>query len=185
MISASPEGEDVLERPREIVSAVSIDGLEEAEDDPNVHGENVKVASANDVEDWTSDRSSAEDEDLGWVGIFSGKAEGSRVFVVNFVDVLVHGTPVEELMSCQTRKREQCFPLGDNGCLRTKEVEHVFVNKKERDLKRDIPPKRERHLPGAHSESLGNWVKQPNLEQDIRARIIRAELHNIPGGAVR
>jgi len=103
VISASPEGENVLERPREIVTAVSIDGLEETEDDPDVHGENVEVASAKDVENRTSDCPSAEDEDLGWMCVLGSKAEGSRVFVVNFVDVLVHGTPVEELVGCRTR----------------------------------------------------------------------------------
>ena len=82
---------------------MGIDGLEEAEDDPDVHGEDVEVASAKDVENRTSDRSSTEDEDLGWVGVLGGKAEGSRVFMVDFVDVFVHGTPVEELMGCQTR----------------------------------------------------------------------------------
>jgi len=102
VISTGPEGKDVLERPREIVSAVSIDGLEETEDDPDVHGEDVEVASAKDVEDRTSDRPSTEDEDFSWVGVLGGKAEGSRILVMNFVDVLVHGTPVEKLMSYRT-----------------------------------------------------------------------------------
>ena len=103
MIGARPEREDVLERPREIVSTVSIDGLEETEDDPNVHGEDVEVAGANDVEDRPSDRSSTKDEDFSRVGVFCSKAEGSRIFVVNFVDVLVHGAPVKELVGCQRR----------------------------------------------------------------------------------
>jgi len=82
---------------------VSIDSLEETEDDPNVHGENMEVASANDVENRTGDRSSTKDKDFSWMGVFGSKAEGSRVFMVNFVDVLVHGTPVEELVGCQGR----------------------------------------------------------------------------------
>jgi len=114
VISPGPEGEDVLERPREIVSAVSIDGLEETEDDPDVHGKDVEVASAKDVENWTSDRSSTKNEDFSWMGVLGSKPKGSRVFVVNFMDVLVHGTPVEELVG--------------------EEVKHVFVNKEKRDL---------------------------------------------------
>ena len=47
--------------------------------------------------------------------------------------------------------------------MRTEVVEHVFVNKEERDLKGTFYPSREWYLPGAHSDSLGNWVKQPNL----------------------
>ena len=83
---------------------MSIDSLEETEDDPNVHGEDVEVAGANDVENRTSDRSSTKDEDFSWMSVFGSKAERSRVFVVNFVDVLVHGTPVKELVGCQRRE---------------------------------------------------------------------------------
>jgi len=142
VISTSPEGEDMLERPREIVSAVSVNGLEETEDDPDVHGEDVKVSGAKDVENRTGDRPSTEDEDFSWMGVLSSKSEGSRVLVVNFVDVFVHGTPVEGLMG--------------------EEMEHVFVNEEERDLECDIFPSGEGNLPGAHSETLGNWVEQPN-----------------------
>ena len=108
VISTGPEGENVLERPREIVSTVSIDGLEETEDDPDVHGEDVEVAGAKDIENWTSDCPSTEDEDFCWMGVLSSKTEGGRVLVVNFVDVLVHGTPVKELVSYRTR---WCKPL--------------------------------------------------------------------------
>ena len=104
VISTGPEGEDVLERPRKIVSAVSVDGLEETENDPDVHGEDVEVSGVKNVKHWTGDRSSAENEDLSRMGEFSGKTERSRVFVVNFVDVFVHGTPVEELMCYRRRE---------------------------------------------------------------------------------
>ena len=50
VIGTGPEGEDVLERPREIVSAVSVNGLEETEDDPGVHSEVVKVSGAKGVD---------------------------------------------------------------------------------------------------------------------------------------
>lgn len=83
---------------------MSIDGLEETENDPDVHGKYVEVSRAEDVKNGTSYRSGTEDEDLSWMGILSSQAEGSRVFMVNFVDVLVHGTPVEELMGYQKRE---------------------------------------------------------------------------------
>jgi len=142
VVSTGPEGEYVLKRPREIVSAVSIDGLEETENDPDVHGEDVEVSGAKNVKNRASDCSSTENEDLGRMSVLSSKAEGSRVFVVNFVDVLIHGTPMEELMG--------------------KEVEHVFVNEEKCDLKDDFLPGREGYLPGAHSKTLSNRVKQPN-----------------------
>ena len=103
VISTGPEWKDVLERPGEVVSAVSIDSLEEAKNDPDVHGEDVEIASAKDVENRTSDRPSTEDEDFSRMSVLSSKAEGRRVLVVDFVDVFVHGAPVEKLMGCQTR----------------------------------------------------------------------------------
>jgi len=75
VISTGPEGKDVLERPREIVSAVSIDCLEETEDDPDVHGENVEVSGAENVENRTGDRSSTEDEDFSRMGVLGSKTE--------------------------------------------------------------------------------------------------------------
>lgn len=77
VICTGPERENVLERPREIVPAVSVDGLEKTENDPDVHGEDVKVASAKDIKDRTGDRSSTKNQNLGWVGVFSGETKRS------------------------------------------------------------------------------------------------------------
>lgn len=150
VVSTSPEGEDVLEGPGEIVSAVSIDGLEETKNDPDVHGEDVEVSSAEDVKNRTSYRSGTEDEDLSGVGVLGSQAEGSRVFVVNFVNMLVHGTPVEGLMG--------------------EEVEHVFVNEEKRDLENGFLPSWEGDMPGAHSETLGDWMEQPN-ERELHSEM--------------
>ena len=60
-------------------------------------------------------------------------------------------------------------------------MEHVFVDEEKGDLKSDVLPSRERHLPGAHSEALGNWVKQPNLGQGVRGRSTRAEPRTYQG----
>ena len=53
-------------------------------------------------------------------------------------------------------------------CSRTEEVEHVFVDEEERNLKSGVLPGGERDLPGAHPETLGNWVEQPYLKQYVR-----------------
>lgn len=186
VVSTGPEGEYVLERPREIVSAVSIDGLEETKNDPDVHGEDVKVSGAKHVKDWASDRPSAENEDLSRMGVLSGKAKGSRVFVVNFVDMLIHGTPVEKLVGCQSGECEPLAVGGRKKGLRTEEVEHVFVNEEKGDLKDGFLPGREGNLPGAHSEALSNWVEQPNLGRDRQdTGNASQDLTNGPGGAVR
>lgn len=57
----------------------------------------------------------------------------------------------------------------------TEEVEHVFINEEKRDLKDNLVPGREWYLPGAHSETLGDWVKQPNLGEEVRTRKAQAK----------
>jgi hypothetical protein len=114
MIGTRPKGEDVLERPREVVSTVSIDGLEETENDPDVHGENVKFSGAKDVENRTGDGSSTEDENLGWMRVFSREAKGSRIFVVYLVYVFIHGTPMEALVGYETYERKLLFAGEEN-----------------------------------------------------------------------
>ena len=41
VIGTSPERQEVVQTPREFVAAVCIDGLEETEDNPEVHGQDV------------------------------------------------------------------------------------------------------------------------------------------------
>ena len=79
-------------------------------------------------------------------------------------------------MGCQTRQGELLFPQRKRTSL-TEEMEHVFVNEEKRDLECGILPSGEGNLPGTHSETLGNWVEQPNLEQEVRTRRIRAGVH--------
>lgn len=118
VVSTRPEGEYVLERPREVygepvsriqpvakrhmnrtISAVSINSLEQPQNDPNVNSDNVEVASKCGVEDGASEGSSTKNEYFGRVGIFSSKAKGCRVLVVQFVDMLVEDTSMERLVS--------------------------------------------------------------------------------------
>ena len=68
-------------RPREVVSTMSIDGLEETENDPDVHGEDVEVAGAENVENRSSDGSGTEDENFSQMGVLSSEAKGSRIYL--------------------------------------------------------------------------------------------------------
>jgi hypothetical protein len=94
MISTSPEGNEVVQTPWEVVATVSINGLEKTGGNPNIHGKNVEVAGSQTVENRNSDSSKTKDHGFDWRGIFSSKSEWCRVLVVNLVDAFVEWTPV-------------------------------------------------------------------------------------------
>ena len=75
-----------------------VDSLEEAEDDPGVDGYDVQVLREEHVQKRSKDRARTKDEDLSRMGVFSCKAKRRRVFVVNFVNVLVQNACMERLV---------------------------------------------------------------------------------------
>lgn len=64
VVSASPDGEEVVERPGEFVSGVRVDGLEETQHDPGVHGQDVQVLGDSAPENGAADGAKAEDHDF-------------------------------------------------------------------------------------------------------------------------
>lgn len=44
MVGARPKGDEVMQAPGKLVAAVSVDGLEEPEGDPEIHGQDVQIA---------------------------------------------------------------------------------------------------------------------------------------------
>lgn len=72
MVSTSPEGDKVSERPREIVARMSVDCLPKTKSDPNVDGEDVKVIPEYSVQEWSRDRSLRKDQNFKRMGIFGG-----------------------------------------------------------------------------------------------------------------
>lgn len=85
------------------VTAVSIDSLEETEDDPQIHGGDVQVASEEAVDQGTEDSSSTQDEHLSRVSILGSQTEWCRVLVVDLMNVLVEDTGVESLVGWRSR----------------------------------------------------------------------------------
>ena len=77
---------------------MGVDSLEEAEDDPYVDGYDVQVLREEHVQKRAKDRARTENEDLSRMGVFSCKAKRCRVFVVDFVNVLVQNTRMERLV---------------------------------------------------------------------------------------
>lgn len=60
VIGASPEWEEVMQAPGEIIAAVRIDGLEEAESNPSIHRQDMKILSNGSEQDWKSNSPQAE-----------------------------------------------------------------------------------------------------------------------------
>jgi hypothetical protein len=98
MLSAGPEGKEVVQALWEFVSAMSIDSLEQTADNPEVYGEDMKIASDQNLKDWYRDSCETENHDFNWRRVFGGKSEGSRVLVVDLVDIFVERTPVYRAM---------------------------------------------------------------------------------------
>lgn len=89
VLGASPEGKEVVERPGELVARVCVDGLEEAEDNPDVHGEDVEVLGDGAPHDGDTNGTETQAHDFNGRRVLGGKTEGSRVLVVNLVHGLV------------------------------------------------------------------------------------------------
>lgn len=64
VIGTSPEGKEVVKTPWEFITAVSINGLEQAQDDPDVHGKNVQFTCHRTPNDRAPDSSEAQDHHL-------------------------------------------------------------------------------------------------------------------------
>lgn len=96
VVCARPEGNDLVQAPREVVARMRIHRLEQPQNDPDVHSDNVQVASAQHaVRERSADRTESKDKDLEWVRVLGGETEGSAIVVVQLVDLLVKRSPVQ------------------------------------------------------------------------------------------
>lgn len=140
MVGTGPEREEMVETPGEFVTTVSIDGLEQTQHNPNVHGENVQVTSKSAPEDRATDCTETQNHNFDWRRVFSSQAKGSRVLVVDFVNGLVEGTPVESAVG--------------------EVVPGILHDKKDSDLVGHGPGGREGDGCRQTAE-LGHWVEEP------------------------
>ena len=145
VLGAGPEGQEVVQTPWELVTAVCVDGLGQTEDDPNVHGQNVEILGDGAEDNGDTDGAETQDHDFDGRGVFSSQAKGSRVLVVDLVDVLVeeragvHGT-VGPVVPC------------------------VLENEEDGDLVSHLVDARERNR-GLETEVLAHGVEQPDLRK--------------------
>ena len=143
-VGPAPEGQQVVQAPGEFIARVRINGLKQAQRDPQVHGEHVQAARDGAVDDGHADGAEAEEHDLDGAGVLGGHAEGRAVLVVDLVHVLVHGAPVQEAV----------VPV----------VPRVLHHEEDGDLEGDLVPAGEGDGRG-HAEELGRRVEEPDLRQ--------------------
>lgn len=144
VIGTGPEGKDVAKGPGKVVTAVGIDGLEETENNPEVHGGKVKLAGGEDPNDGGAHNAETKEHNLNWGRVLSGKTEGSAVGVVELVNRLVERAVVQSAV-------EPVMP----GILNDEEND---------DLIRHIPPGGERNAV-VHAEVSRDRVEEPDLRE--------------------
>lgn len=140
VVGSGPEWEEVPERPREVVTRVSVDSLAETKSDPDVDGEDVQILSEKTVEERAGDGSLGENEDLQGVGVLRGQSDRGAESMMLLVDVLVQRSPVKRSVR--------------------KVVERVFKDEEEGELSEHHRNRSERNLVGRHAEVAADRVEK-------------------------
>ena len=144
VIRAGPEGQEVVQAPRELVATVRIDSLEQTGDDPQVHGQDVQMSGYQDPQDGNANSARAEKHDFDRRRVLGGQTEGRRVGVVELVDVLVQRAPVQRAVE----------PV----------VPRILKDEEDADVEADGRPGRERNA-GLHATVFRHGVEEPDLGQ--------------------
>ena len=134
----------MVQAPWELVARVRINGLEQAQNNPAVHGQDVEILENAAVDDWSAYGTESEQHNLNWRCVFGSKTERGGILVVNLVDHLVQWTPVKSAV-------EPVVPC-------------IFKNEENCDLKGHHVERREWNV-GLKSKVLGERVKKPDLGQ--------------------
>lgn len=144
MVGTSPDGEEVAQAPGEVVATVGVDGLEETQDDPNVHGDEVEIASDLKEENGRANNTNTEKHGLNGRGVLSSETERSRVGVVHLVNGLVERTVVQAAVK----------PV----------VPGILHDEEDGDLDGHLGQRGERNTI-VHAEVSSNRVEEPDLRK--------------------
>lgn len=98
VIGTGPEGQDVAQAPGEVVAAVGIDGLEETKDDPDIHGDEMKVTGDGEQNNRRTNDTHAEEHSLNRRSVLGGQTKWSRIGVVHLVNSLIKRSVVQSSM---------------------------------------------------------------------------------------
>jgi hypothetical protein len=144
MIGTGPERQEIMQAPWKFVAAVSIDSLEETEDNPEIHGQDMELTSDQNPNDWYTNSAKTENHDFNGRCILGSQSEWSRVLMVDFVDVLVERAPVQ--------------------CAVDPVVPSILKDKKYSDVESHCLPTRERNA-CVHAAEFRHRVEKPDLRK--------------------
>ena len=144
MLSPRPEGQEVMQAPRKIVTAMRVDRLEQTQHNPDIHCQYMQVPGDRAPDDGAEHRSEAQQHDLNWRRVFGCHPEGSAVLVVDLMDVLIQRTPMQRTMA----------PI----------VPRILDDEENRNLVRHREQAREGYT-RAQPEILRHGVEEPDLWQ--------------------
>jgi len=144
VIGTGPKGEEVMQAPGKFVPGVSIDGLEQAPDDPQVHCQDMEIFGEAAEDDRDTDSTEGEDHGLDRRSVFSSKAERRAVLMVQLVNHFVQAR-------CVKQSVKPIMPC-------------VFEDKEQSDLPCHLGPMRERN--GCRqAEVLSHRMEEPDLRE--------------------
>lgn len=66
VVCASPERQEMVQTPWELVAAVSVNSLKQAQDDPDVHGQDVEITGESTPQNGAANGSKPKKHDLNW-----------------------------------------------------------------------------------------------------------------------
>ena len=70
VICTRPKWQEMMQRPRELVSRVCIDGLEETAHDPQIHRQDMQILGEGAEDDGYADCAESQNHCLEWAGVF-------------------------------------------------------------------------------------------------------------------
>lgn len=152
VISTGPERKEVVQRPREFVTRVGIDSLEQSQADPKRNGEQVQVSGEVAPNQGNSNGSHAQKCNFDRMSILSRQAKWGSIAVVLLVNVLVKDSVVQAPV-------EPVMPS-------------VFQHKEKPQLEQDFRPRRERNQE-RHADLFTERVEKPDgegLHQEMRCQ---------------
>ena len=98
VVGSGPEGKEVVQTPRELIAGVSIDGLKQTENDPDIHGDNVQILGNGTEHNGNADASESKNHGFQGRCIFGSQAEGGAVLVMQLVNHLVEARSMKGAM---------------------------------------------------------------------------------------